>query len=115
MNVQVETNFVKMKATAVNFNVIGNGNLCSDGDYKNAVRSTWCPYIEFFLEAKSAHCVEPAADCYGCLYYKNALAFLMVSIDAACYLQLLPMLLSCPKIHMGIMLCNTYLTLRVQG
>ena len=40
MNVQVEANFVKMKATAVNFNVIGNGNLCSDGDYKNAVRST---------------------------------------------------------------------------
>ncbi|WJZ87573.1 hypothetical protein VitviT2T_006943 [Vitis vinifera] len=24
-------------------------------------------YIEFFLEAKSAHYVEPAADCYGCL------------------------------------------------
>ncbi|KAL6322612.1 hypothetical protein AAG906_014282 [Vitis piasezkii] len=36
MNVQVETDFVKMKATVVNFNVIGNGNLCSDGDYKNA-------------------------------------------------------------------------------
>ena len=40
MNVQVETNFVKMKATAVNFSVIRNGNLCSDGDYKNAARST---------------------------------------------------------------------------
>ena len=40
MNVQVETNFVKMKATVVNFNVIRNGNLCSDGDYKNAARST---------------------------------------------------------------------------
>ena len=36
MNVQVETDFVKMKATAVNFNVFGNGNLRSDGDYKNA-------------------------------------------------------------------------------
>ena len=36
MNVQVETDFVKMKATAVNFNVIGNGNLYSKGDYKNA-------------------------------------------------------------------------------
>ena len=36
MNVQVEIDFVKMKATVVNFNVIGNGNLCSDGDYKNA-------------------------------------------------------------------------------
>ena len=35
MNVQVETDFVKMKATAVNFNVIGNGNLYSEGDYKN--------------------------------------------------------------------------------
>ena len=35
MNVQVETDIVKMKATAVNFNVIGNGNLCSEGDYKN--------------------------------------------------------------------------------
>nr|CAN78976.1 hypothetical protein VITISV_035748 [Vitis vinifera] len=30
-------NFVKMKATDVNLNGIGNGNLCSDGDYKNAV------------------------------------------------------------------------------
>ena len=40
MNIQVETDVEKMKATAVNFNVIGNGNLCSDGDYKNAARST---------------------------------------------------------------------------
>nr|CAN59861.1 hypothetical protein VITISV_040156 [Vitis vinifera] len=39
-------------------------------------------YIEFFLEAKSAHCVEPAADCYGCLYFKNALAILM-SVDTS--------------------------------
>ena len=36
MNVQVETDFVKMKAAAVNFNVIRNGNLYSEGDYKNA-------------------------------------------------------------------------------
>ena len=36
MNVQVETDVEKMKATAVNLNDIGNGNLCSDRDYENA-------------------------------------------------------------------------------
>ena len=37
MNVQFETDFVKMKATDVNLNGFGNGNLCLDGDYKNAI------------------------------------------------------------------------------
>ena len=35
------------------------------------------------------------------VYFKNALAILMGNIDSVCYLQSLPMLLSCPKIHLG--------------
>ena len=40
MNVQVETDVEKMKATVVNLNDIGNGNLCSDRDYENATDAT---------------------------------------------------------------------------
>ena len=47
--------------------------------------------------------------------YKTLNWYKSGNIDFVCYPRSLPMLLSWPKIHLGIMLCNMYLNLRVHG